>query len=58
MAEFPDKRLPGAYYDAWLIKTSREVIERSRELLERTKPPAAAKRAEPLMPQTLNTQPK
>ncbi|GEP07294.1 hypothetical protein MOX02_53320 [Methylobacterium oxalidis] len=50
------KRLPGAHYDAWLIKTSQEVIAKSRALLERTKPLVATNPAEPSVPQASRTQ--
>ncbi|MEA1835278.1 hypothetical protein U8607_24710 [Methylobacterium durans] len=58
MAEPPHRRLPGAHYDAWLIKTSQETIERSRALLERTKLPVAAKPSAPPVSQAHKTQPK
>ncbi|MDR7039729.1 hypothetical protein J2X36_004507 [Methylobacterium sp. BE186] len=59
MAEPPYRRLPGTHYDAWLIKTSQEVIERSRALLERTKLPAVAQPTEPAVSSQANkTQPK
>ncbi len=58
MAEPLHGRLPSAHYDALLIKTSQEAIQRSRALLERTRPPVVAQPTDPLLAQARNSQPK
>ena len=47
MAKPVHRRLPGADFDTWLIATSRETVQRSRALLERTRPSVAATPTEP-----------
>ncbi|GJE43461.1 hypothetical protein [Methylobacterium soli] len=41
MAKPVHRRLSGADFDTWLIATSRETVQRSRALLERTRPSVA-----------------
>jgi hypothetical protein len=38
MAMSSHKRFTASEYDAWLIESSREIIAKSRKLLEQTKP--------------------